>query len=549
MPTIEPTELRLNFLGEPMGVLGYRADGPLHALELDASFLAKGHELSPLNLPNSLFTDGLREFRPGDTPFADGLPGLLADSLPDAWGRRMLERELPGLKTTIGKLAAIGDRGPGAITFEPALGDLSCAAPVVADLAALAKNAEALSVLPVPLGSERVAAELASGGSTLGGAFPKIAGHLVLDQDFIDRREILIGGRTPPGYTPCIVKLTRSEFSQEGAVEYAFSQMARSAGIDMPKTSLVFDGERLHFAVARFDRFVRPDNTIGRRHVHTLSGILHRPPADGGIDYEDFMRISRTLGGAPGAAECYRRAVFNILSTNRDDHGRNHAFLYNDKTRTWALAPAYDLNPSLATRLIALKWLGSSEVPQTYEALTRLASIAGIAPPKAREIYQQVEAATLGGWRQAADRSGVAKHEIEVWAREMEKATAALRQDAARRGLVRPRAAAPRARTEEAARANPSTAAELVAYLRAAREFYKDAKPALRQDTVTKGIKFIDELGGSGSTRIPLRVAAKDFVEGSGSLEVLEKRAAEHFGALLKAHVLGKNRSRGGLER
>ena len=153
MAIIEPVELRLRFLGEPMGVLADRPDGPLHALALDASFLAKGHELSPLNLPNSLFAGGLREFRPGDTPFSDGLPGLIADSLPDAWGRRMQEAEFPGLQTTIGKLAAIGNRGPGAITYEPTLTGPARDKQQTADLPALARNAEALNKSPGPLGT------------------------------------------------------------------------------------------------------------------------------------------------------------------------------------------------------------------------------------------------------------------------------------------------------------------------------------------------------------------------------------------------------------
>ena len=549
MAIIEPVELRLRFLGEPMGVLAYRPDGPLHALALDASFLAKGHELSPLNLPNSLFAGGLREFRPGDTPFSDGLPGLIADSLPDAWGRRMQEAEFPGLQTTIGKLAAIGNRGPGAITYEPTLTGPARDKQQTADLPALARNAEALNKSPGPLGTGQVIAALASSGSPLGGAFPKIAGHLVLDRDFIDRREILVGGETPPGYTPCIVKLARSDNNSEGAVEYAFTQMARNAGIATPKTSLVFDGERLHFAVARFDRFVRPDNTIGRRHIHTLSGILHRQAADGGIDYEDFMRLSRNLGSAKDAAECYRRAVFNVLSTNRDDHGRNHAFLYDEKSLTWSLAPAYDLTPNLSSRLIGLKWLGSLDIPQKYDTLVRLATIGGLSPAKAREIYEQVEEATLGGWRTEADRAGVAKADIERWALEMEKQTHALRLDAAKRLLARTRATRSRPPPEDPGANTPITAAELVARLQPLRELFAKAAPAARQNMLTGGLAFLDEIGGPGATGLPLRAAAKDFVEGQGSVEILEKRASEHFGALLKAHVLAKNRGHSGLER
>src|ERR1035437_4189414 len=118
----EPTLLRLKFLGQPLGVLAYRPDIPAYALELDRAFLASGHELSPLNLPIATFAAGPRLFRLGDTPFPGGLPGLIVDSLPDAWGERMLRQEAPEIKSVVGKLAVIGQRGPGAITFEPVLG-------------------------------------------------------------------------------------------------------------------------------------------------------------------------------------------------------------------------------------------------------------------------------------------------------------------------------------------------------------------------------------------------------------------------------------------
>ena len=91
----EPNLLRLRFLGAPMGTLAYRPDGPFHALELEREFIATGHELSPLNLPLDSFSRGPRVFRPGDSPFDGGLPGLIADSLPDSWGARMLKIEVP----------------------------------------------------------------------------------------------------------------------------------------------------------------------------------------------------------------------------------------------------------------------------------------------------------------------------------------------------------------------------------------------------------------------------------------------------------------------
>jgi serine/threonine-protein kinase HipA len=219
--------------------------------------------------------------------------------------------------------------------------------------------------------------------------------------------------------------------------------MAKNAGIRLPQACLVHDGERRHFASARFDRYLRRDGTWGRRHVHTLSGFLHRRASDGQIDYEEFIRSARTLGGAAEARECFRRAVFNLLTTNRDDHGRNHAFLYNETERTWTLSPAYDLTPNVANVLMALTWLGSSEIPTRFEQLTRLAEIGGIPARAARTIYEEVEAATLGGWNAAAAYAGVPEKIAAIWEIEMIRQTKPLRENARRPAAIKARAAAP----------------------------------------------------------------------------------------------------------
>lgn len=429
MSAVEPTLLQLKFLGEPLGRLAYRADTAVHALELDREFLASGHDLSPLSLPVATFANGPRLFRAGDTPFVGGLPGLVVDSLPDAWGNRMLQQEMPEIKTVMGKLAVIGQRGAGAITFEPMLGAGADTTSTAVNLAELARDADRLRATPVALTDEHVNAALAKGGSSLGGAYPKASVHLRLDGELVERHEVLIGGTQPAGYSPCILKFARDTEEAEGAVEFAFWRMARKAGIRMPRACLVHDGGRQHFAVERFDRYRRPDETIGRRHVHSLSGMMHSKAADGAIDYEDFMRLSRRLGGAPEALECFRRAVFNLLATNRDDHGRNHVFLYNENTRAWALAPAFDLTPSVYNVLIGLGWLGSMAIPVKFAALLRLAEIGGITDKVARDIYHEVEAATVGGWRKIAAEVGVPAAMVDYWEKEMIQQTKPLRDD------------------------------------------------------------------------------------------------------------------------
>jgi serine/threonine-protein kinase HipA len=448
MSLTEPTLLRLRFLGEPMATLAYRPDLPAYALEFDQAFLDKGHDLSPLHLPMARFGAGLHLFRPRDTPFVGGLPGLIADSLPDAWGERMLRQELPSLQTVMGKLSAIGQRTPGAITYEPVIGSSDDAATNAVNIALMANEADVLRKTPMPLATNQINAALAHGGSSLGGAFPKISAHLPFGVELIDRKEILVGGPSPPAHAPCILKFTRSTDEDEGAVEFAFWLMARAAGIRVPPACLVNDGTKRHFACARFDRVQRADGGWARRHVHTLSGILHQRPADGVIDYEDFMRLTRRLCGAQEATECLRRAIFNLLSTNRDDHGRNHAFLYDDTVRTWTLSPAYDLNPNVANVLIGLNWLGSNQVPSTFDSVLKLAELGGINERSARSIFDEVEAATVGSWETYAKQAGVSSAMMREWGHGIERQTASLRADFRTRATKSNRKTAPAPRVK-----------------------------------------------------------------------------------------------------
>ncbi len=441
-----PAIVRLAFLGHLMGTLTHRADDGAHLLEFEASFLRLGHDLSPIAFPLEQMAQP-RVFRAGDSPFPGGLPGLITDSLPDAWGERVLRAQLPEITTIVEKLAAIGRRGPGAITFEPALGPGRDADASAVELAALAERATALaSAKPTPLTTDDVNAALAKGGSSLGGAFPKTTVHLPLGADVIDKREILVGGPTPVGHVPCVLKFSPADADGGGAVEFAYMKMAQAAGIRVPRTCLVNDGQRRHFAAARFDRYRASDGTLARRHVHTLSGLLHRRASEGQLDYTDFMRVARRLCGHADAVECLRRAIFNLLAVNRDDHGRNHAFLYDETTRTWTLAPAYDLNPNVANVLIGLSWFGSAAIPQTLADLNRLAELAGIRPAMVRTIFGEVEEAVIGGWRRIATECGVPTEIVAMWEKEMLAQTRALRADVAKQPMKAPRKGRPESR-------------------------------------------------------------------------------------------------------
>lgn len=426
----EPEIIQLQFLGRPMGTLAHRASDGTHALELDHAFIAEGHQLSPRHLPLETFAQGPRFFRPGDSPFAGGLPGLIADSLPDAWGERMLKAEAPGVRTIVGKLAAIGERGPGAITFVPPIAKGADTESFTANLARLSDEAAKIAQTATILTPVKVNHALAHGGSSLGGARPKVSAHLPEGGDFLELREIRIGGPVPAAHHPDIVKLSAANNDAEGPLEFLYWKLAKAAGIDVPRACLIHDGERRHFAVARFDRERRAGGAWTRRHVHTLSGLLHQRASAGNLDYQDFMRVSRTLCGAGAARECFRRAVFNLVAGNRDDHGRNHAFLYDERSRAWSLTPAYDLTPSVANNLIGLSWMGSTAIPTHLDQVMRLAETGGIDRAEAKDIYQAVESAVLGGWHEAAKYAGVPADIAAAWEKEIFPQTQPLRENA-----------------------------------------------------------------------------------------------------------------------
>jgi serine/threonine-protein kinase HipA len=422
--------LNLSIFGGKLGVLAYREDLAQYALELDPAFVASKHELSPLKLSLETFSRGPRVFKLGDTPFPDGLPGLIADSLPDSWGDKLLLAEVPGMRTSIERLSAMGERGPGAISFSPVLGGGANLTTTEAVLSKLAKDAARIQKTPKGLTPEGVDEALKKGGSPLGGYQPKVSAHLPLggaDQHTLEK--ILVGGATPVGHHPCIVKLSPEIDEGGGAIEYCFWKMAKKATIDVSPACLIFDGERRHFATARFDRHQTQDGTWKRRHVHTLSGFLHKHASDLSIDYEEFLRLTRTLCGAAAAEECLRRILFNLLSTNRDDHGRNHSYLYDEVNRSWALSPAYDLTPNVCTVFIALSWQGTRELPTQFEQVLALAATVGIHPRKVQEIYEQVEEATLGSWETLAAEVEVPIKMIKYWKDEMERQTKPLREN------------------------------------------------------------------------------------------------------------------------
>ena len=303
--------------------------------EYDAAWRAGGIELSPIYLrlrdAQGVLTTPSREFGP--------LFGLFQDALPDWWGERLMRRffEHAGVPwrrvTPLQKLACQGRRKPGALTFTPEMEDSDFHAEMAATVEELAAAAAEL----LHGRADDLLDRLVNAGLSPGGAQPKAS--LAFNETFTAS---MAADPAPEGYQAWLVKFDLTPELCGGRVEMAYHRMAAAAGITVPETRLL-ESERgaAHLLSRRFDRGA----DARRLHVHTFSGLTHTPVRDP-MDYGDLLELARVLvDGGAAVAEIFRRAVFNILAGNDDDHGRNHAFLMDEAGR-WSLAPAYDLTPS-----------------------------------------------------------------------------------------------------------------------------------------------------------------------------------------------------------
>jgi serine/threonine-protein kinase HipA len=298
--------------------------------EYDASFIASGIEISPIKLP----------LRPGvsiaDTTIFDGLFGVFNDSLPDGWGRLLLDRTVEkygvhrGQLNPLDRLAYVGQHGMGALSYEPELGlENPDDAPLVLD-----KLAEESAVV---LGgeNEEVFEELLRLNGSSSGARPKIVAQVSTD-----KKRIIHGQQElQSGFAHWMIKFPSSQDARDvGAIEYAYSLMAKDAGVEMQETHLFRTKRNRYFGTKRFDR-----DGDARIHMHSLGGLIHADHRSPSLDYDTVLRVTLALTrNIQDAEKVYALACFNVLAHNRDDHVKNFSFLLNPRNE-WVFAPAYDL--------------------------------------------------------------------------------------------------------------------------------------------------------------------------------------------------------------
>ena len=369
----------------PLGMLA--DDGRALLFEYSPEALARRLELSPLHLKLGAAAYG------GLPDFQRGLPGLIADCLPDGWGLMLMDRlfRRQGVRNPgpLDRLAFIGDRAMGALRFAP-VEDLVGAEMPDWNLLALARESERV------LSGEAGAAlrELALAGGSPQGARPKALVQYDAASEQVSTRP------DAPG-KPWLVKFPgQGEHKDACVIEQLYAELARDCGLDMPDSAW-FDlsPELAAFGVARFDR----ERGL-RVPVHSMAALLHvdfRIP--GSTDYTAFLRATRFLTRDEREVhKAYARAVFNVLFHNRDDHPKNFAWRLGED-RLWRLAPAFDLTFSDGPRgQHHMDVCGEGDAIERSHLL-RLASEGGIPGSAAERVIDgMLEQAATFGQRAAA---------------------------------------------------------------------------------------------------------------------------------------------------
>ena len=343
--------------GEQVGAVAWNHESQLGSFEYDPEFIRKGWELAPLKMPLSsgqrIFTfPDLRKSKDSEYDTYKGLPGLLADVLPDKYGNRLISAWLAkngrpsDSMNPVEQLCFIGTRGMGALEFEPATfgRDKNTFSVEIDSLVGIArKMLSARSDFSADLANheEKAISEIMKIGTSAGGARPKAL--IAYNEITGDVRS----GQTkaPKGYDNWIIKLdgvSEEQFGEStgyGRIEYAYFKMARECGIRMMPCRLYEENGRAHFMTQRFDR-----ESNFKHHVQTWCAINHFDFNEvTSYSYEQLFQTMRELRlPYPDAEELFRRMVFNVLAKNCDDHSKNFAFRLK-KDKKWELSPAYDV--------------------------------------------------------------------------------------------------------------------------------------------------------------------------------------------------------------
>ncbi len=343
--------------GRAIGAVSVEDTASTAAFQYTPDFARSGIEVAPLMMP---LDEGIYAFPNLARQSFHGLPGMLADSLPDRFGNALIDAWLatqgrtPESFNAVERLCYIGTRGMGALEFAPATGPKARDTQKVSVDALVRLASEVLSQrndLQRSFADGHTAESLRDilrVGTSAGGARAKAIIAWNRDTNEVRSGQVAAGS----GFDYWILKFDGVSGNKDkeledpkgyGAIEYAYALMARAAGIEISECRLLEESGRRHFMTRRFDRLEGGE----KLHMQSLGALAHYDfNLAGAYSYEQALLVIRRLDlGMAAIEEQFRRMAFNIIARNQDDHVKNIAFLM-DKSGRWSLSPAFDVTYS-----------------------------------------------------------------------------------------------------------------------------------------------------------------------------------------------------------
>ena len=415
------TVAEVRLWGKTIGAVSLLDGDDVAAFEYAPDFAQSGIQVAPITMPLSR---RIYRFPQLSRETFLGLPGLLADSLPDKFGNALIDAWLAsqgrpaGSFNAVERLCYTGARGMGALEFAPAIGPKATQTNRIDVDRLVALASEILSQRSHLQGSfsradkAQALRSILRVGTSAGGARAKAV--IAWNR----RTNEVRSGQVPAGegFEYWLLKFDGVSGNRDkeledpqgyGAIEYAYNQMARDCGIDISESRLLEENGRRHFMTRRFDRL----ENGSKLHMQSLCAIAHYDfNMAGAHSYEQAFQVMRQLQLPMAAMEQqYRRMVFNIVARNQDDHVKNIAFLM-DKTGQWSLSPAFDVtysyNPQGAWTSRHQMTMNGKREDFTFDDFKACASTASLKRGRAQSILAEVQQ-TVARWPEYAEQADI----------------------------------------------------------------------------------------------------------------------------------------------
>lgn len=414
------TTATVKLWGATIGYIDMEAGERFARFEYDPEFARYGIEPAPLKMP--LEERRIYQFPELHPRSFHGVPGMIADSLPDKYGQKLINVWLaktgrePEAFNAVDRLCYTGRRGMGALEFEPSSRpDMDDGKLLeVRDLTELASIAFAdkknLDTKFTEAGGEQALLDILSVGTSAGGARAKAVVAFNPATNQVRSGQLNL----PKGFEHWLIKFDGVEFSGDwgvadpsgyGLLEYSYHLMAKQCGIDMMESRIFSENGRNHFMTRRFDR----DDAGGKKFVQTFAALAHYDYYESGAySYEQLFMVMKQLGLPKSSIEeQFRRVVFNLVGCNQDDHVKNFAFMMDQQGR-WGIAPAYDLCHAEGSNFTRYHQLSLNGKTSGFERsdLKHLAEYAGLPQGRENHVLEKTVDA-FSAWQQQAEELAI----------------------------------------------------------------------------------------------------------------------------------------------